>query len=72
MSLAWVLAQGENVHAIPGTASVTHLEENFETFKVSIHECVLNELSALIKQDTVSGHRYAEAMRKTSDTEDYA
>ena len=72
MSLAWVLAQGEHVHAIPGTASVTHLEENFETLKVSINESVLNELSALINQDTVSGHRYPEVMRKTIDTEDYA
>lgn len=72
LSLAWVLAQGEHVHAIPGTASITHLEENFKTLQTSIKETVLNELSALINQDTVSGHRYPEAMRKTIDTEDYA
>ena len=72
MSLAWVLAQGEHVHAIPGTASITHLEENLETLQTSINENIINELSALINQDTVSGHRYPQVMRKTIDTEDYA
>ena len=71
LSLAWVLAQGEHVHAIPGTASITHLEENFATLKVSVTETVLGELSTLINQDTVSGHRYPEAMRKAIDTEDF-
>jgi len=71
LSLAWVLAQGEHVHAIPGTASIPHLEENFATLEVSLPAAVFEEISSLINQSTVSGHRYPERMRKTIDTEDY-
>ena len=71
LSLAWVLAQGEHVHAIPGTASIAHLEENFETLNQTVPAEVLNEVSVLINQSTVTGHRYPEAMRKAIDTEEF-
>lgn len=71
LSLSWVLAQGEHVHVIPGTASIAHLEENLNTLHVTISQHVLDEISALINQDTVSGHRYSPASRKAIDTEDY-
>jgi aryl-alcohol dehydrogenase-like predicted oxidoreductase len=71
LSLAWVLAQGEHIHAIPGTASLAHLEENFDTLQQSISPSVFDEVSDLINQNTVSGHRYPEAMRKAIDTEEF-
>ena len=71
LSLAWVLAQGEHVHAIPGTTKVDHLEANGAVSALSVSAEVLAEAGALINQHTVSGHRYAEAMRKTIDTEDF-
>ena len=71
LSLAWVLAQGDHVHAIPGTASITHLEENFATLDKNIAPSVFEEVSALINQSTVSGHRYPDAMRKAIDTEEF-
>lgn len=71
LSLSWVLAQGEHIHVIPGTASIAHLEENLDTACIAVTQPVLDELSALINQSTVSGHRYSPAMRKAIDTEDY-
>ncbi|MEP3891930.1 MAG: aldo/keto reductase [Hellea sp.] len=71
LSLAWVLAQGAHVHAIPGTASIAHLEENFETLNKTVETAVVEEVSNLINHDTVSGHRYPERMRKAIDTEEF-
>ncbi|MDF1681214.1 aldo/keto reductase [Ponticaulis sp.] len=71
LSLYWVLSQGEHVHAIPGTGSIPHLEENFATLELSVSDDILGKAGKLINQGTVSGHRYPEAMRKTIDTEDY-
>lgn len=71
LSLAWVLAQGKHVHAIPGTASIAHLEENFDTLNKTITAEVAEEVSNLINHDTVSGHRYPERMRRAIDTEEF-
>lgn len=71
LALAWVLAHGDNVHAIPGTTSMAHMHENLATLDISVSEAVLAEVGALINQQSVSGHRYPEVMRGTIDTEDY-
>ena len=71
LSLAWVLAQGEHVHVIPGTSSISHLEENLATLDKIIEPNVFEKISDLINQSTVAGHRYSDAMRKAIDTEDY-
>ncbi|WP_284124354.1 aldo/keto reductase [Parerythrobacter aestuarii] len=71
LALAWVLAQGEHVHAIPGTTSIEHMRENFAGGSVAVSSDVLAKASGLINQQTVSGHRYPEVMRNTIDTEDY-
>ena len=71
LSLSWVLAQGAHIHVIPGTACIAHLEENIDTLNLSVSQTLLDELSALINQSTVAGHRYAPAMRKAIDTEEF-
>lgn len=71
LALAWVLAQGDHVHAIPGTTSMAHMRENFEAASVRVDEDIFVQADALINQQTVSGHRYPEGIRKTIDTEDY-
>lgn len=71
LSLAWLLAQGEHVHAIPGTTNIDHMKENFDGATTIVSDRVLAEVSALINQKTVCGHRYPEVMRSTIDTEDY-
>jgi hypothetical protein len=72
LSLSWLLAQGDHVVTIPGTASIAHLEENIARWDWALPVAVAQEVSNLINHDTVSGHRYGENMRKTIDTEDFA
>jgi aryl-alcohol dehydrogenase-like predicted oxidoreductase len=72
LALAWVLAQGMHVHAIPGTTKPDHLETNFAAAALTVSSDLLAQAGALINQQTVRGHRYAETMRKTIDTEEFA
>ncbi|WP_336979623.1 aldo/keto reductase [Altererythrobacter fulvus] len=69
---AWVLSRGDNVHVIPGTTSLQHLEDNYNAANVAISQDVLDRADALINQQTVAGHRYHDAIRPTIDTEDFA
>ncbi|SMQ73341.1 Predicted oxidoreductase [Altererythrobacter xiamenensis] len=71
LALAWVLAQGDHVHAIPGTTSIEHMRENFAASSLEIATDVLTRAGAIINEQTVKGHRYSEAMRQSIDTEDY-
>lgn len=71
LALAWVLAQGDHVHAIPGTTKTNHLRENFTSRSIHVDSKVLEEIGQLINQQAVSGHRYPETIRATIDTEDY-
>lgn len=71
LSLGWVLSQGEHVHAIPGTRSVPHLEENFAALDQAISKDVLERAGQIINHNTIAGHRYPEGMRRTIDTEDF-
>ncbi|ANY19311.1 General stress protein 69 [Tsuneonella dongtanensis] len=72
LALAWVLAQGPHVHAIPGTTSIAHLEENFATLSLDIAPATIAAADDLINQATVSGPRYSPAMQASIDTEDFA
>ncbi|MDE2403584.1 MAG: aldo/keto reductase [Sphingomonadales bacterium] len=71
LSLGWVLSRGEHVHAIPGTTRLDHLAENAARADWRPSPEAVACIDALINQDTVAGHRYAAAMRRTIDTEDF-
>ena len=71
LALGWLLAQGDHVHAIPGTTNTEHMRENFASLDCTITNDALSRAGKLINQQTVSGHRYPEVMRNTIDTEDY-
>ncbi|WP_317929685.1 aldo/keto reductase [Halioxenophilus sp. WMMB6] len=71
LALAWVLAQGEHVVAIPGTSSPAHLAGNIERWQWQPDDTVLQQLDQLINQHTVQGHRYADMMRTNIDTEEF-
>jgi aryl-alcohol dehydrogenase-like predicted oxidoreductase len=72
LSLAWVLAQGEHIVAIPGTANAAHLEENIARWDWEMPEALATELDALINRQTVFGERYNAAMQRSIDTEVFA
>lgn len=72
LSLGWVLAQGEHVVVIPGTARIDHLEENMarSDWRPSAELCA--RLDALINRHTISGGRYPTPQQATIDTEEFA
>ncbi len=72
LSLAWVISRGEHVVAIPGTANLAHLEENGARADWAPERKVLDELDALINQNTVAGPRYPEVIQRGIDTEEFA
>lgn len=72
LSLAWVLSRGDHVHVIPGTTRLDHLAQNVARADWRPDQAVLDRLDALINRHTVAGPRYAEAMQKTIDTEEFA
>lgn len=72
LSLAWVLSRGEHIVAIPGTASIAHLEENFARADWILPTDAAARIDALINERTVAGPRYGETMQRTIDTEQFA
>ncbi|AKH42947.1 aryl-alcohol dehydrogenase-like predicted oxidoreductase [Altererythrobacter atlanticus] len=71
LSLAWVLSRGGNVHVIPGTTNLRHLEDNYNAGNLDVSTDVLEEADRLINHQTISGHRYHDAIRPTIDTEEF-
>ncbi|MCA0244917.1 MAG: aldo/keto reductase [Proteobacteria bacterium] len=72
LALAWLLAQGEHVHVIPGTSSTAHLADNLGAAAVRLTPDQVRRLDALINPRTVSGVRYTLAAQADVDTEDFA
>ncbi len=71
LALAWVLSRGDNVHVIPGTTRIEHLKENLSRANWVPEPELLDEVGALINQQTVAGSRYHAPMQKTIDTEEF-
>ncbi len=72
LSLAWVLSRGEHVHAIPGTASIAHLEENVARTDWLPDHSLLDAVDRLINQNTVAGERYSRSLQAAVSTEEFA
>jgi aryl-alcohol dehydrogenase-like predicted oxidoreductase len=58
LTLAWVLAQGENIVPIPGTKRRTYLEENVGALDIKLSRSDIDEISGLIPVDAAAGDRY--------------
>lgn len=71
LALAWVLAQGEHIVAIPGTTSPAHVEENWEAQAVTVPADVLARLDVLFAPDAIAGPRYNPAGQADVDTEEF-
>lgn len=71
LAIAWVLAQGEHVVAIPGTTKITHLEENQGAGAIRLDAVTLKELDALFRPGCVAGERYPPATQAENDTENF-
>jgi len=71
LSLAWVLSRGEHVVAIPGTTNFSHLEDNFKAGSIALAAETIEQLDAIMNQDTVVGPRYNAGTQKEIDTEEF-
>ncbi|MDZ7770625.1 MAG: aldo/keto reductase [Woeseiaceae bacterium] len=49
LALAWVLQRGDNMHVIPGTTSIQHLQEDWDAKDVKLSSEVCRKLEALIR-----------------------
>ena len=71
LALAWVLARGEHVVAIPGTTKIPHLRDNVAAADIGLSASTLARLEALINRRNVVGARYDAAAQAGVDTEEF-
>ncbi len=71
LALAWLFAQGAHILPIPGTTSITHLEENIVAAELTLADEVLERAGSLINGETVHGPRYNAATQTEIDTEEF-
>jgi len=72
LALAWVLAQGDHIVAIPGTSNPDHLAENLRAGDLTVSAPILERAGQLINQQSVHGTRYNTATQASIDTEEFA
>ena len=61
LTLAWILAQGDDFIPIPGTTKVKNLEENVAAAQVKLSAGEVAEIRRACEQADVAGGRYPEA-----------
>ncbi|MDR3447570.1 aldo/keto reductase [Dyella sp.] len=62
LALAWVLAQGSNIFAIPGTRRIGRLDENLAAVDLTLSPEELKTIDAVFPPDAAAGARYAGPM----------
>lgn len=65
LTIAWLLAQGEDIFPIPGTKNIKYLEENLGALGVELAKEEEKEIRRLIEKAEVHGGRYPEGMEGT-------
>lgn len=62
LTLAWLLAQGEDIIPIPGTKKIKYLEENLGALEVQLSKEEEREVRELVERAEVHGGRYPEPL----------
>ncbi|KAL5001699.1 NADP-dependent oxidoreductase domain-containing protein [Aspergillus recurvatus] len=65
LTLAWLLAQGDDIFPIPGTTRTSALVENVESLKVELTEADEKRFRGIISEAEVAGGRYPDAYAGT-------
>lgn len=60
LALAWVLAQGDDIAPIPGTTSVSHLEQNLAALEIKLSKGDLARIEQAFPRGATSGERYSD------------
>jgi len=71
LALAWVLAQGDHVLAIPGTRFEDCAEQNLASAGLHLDESVITKAGKIMSPMTVSGERWSDKLLKEVDSEQY-
>jgi hypothetical protein len=71
LALAWLLAKAPHIIPIPGTRSLTHLQDDLGGAEVTLDAATMQRLDALINPRTVVGARYDAAAQAGVDTEEF-
>lgn len=66
LALAYIISQGDDVTAIPGTKSIARLYENIGALSVELTGPELEELAAMIPPEAVAGERYPADLLKNA------
>jgi aryl-alcohol dehydrogenase-like predicted oxidoreductase len=61
LTLAWLLAQGDDIFPIPGTTNIGRLEENLGALKLKLSKEEEQEIREACEKAEVLGGRYPEA-----------
>ncbi|MEB8433289.1 aldo/keto reductase [Cocleimonas sp. KMM 6892] len=69
LSLAWLLAKGEDIIPIPGTSNIDHMLENAGAGDIQLPTEIVEQLDQLINDKTVKGERYSKALMESIDSE---
>ena len=64
ITLAWLLAQGPDVVAIPGTRYAKRLDENLGALNVTLSPNEVSRISAAVPAGAAAGKRYPAAGMK--------
>jgi len=71
LALAWVLAQGDHILAIPGTRFEDSAKENLESAAIELDESVIEKAAEIVSPVSVSGERWNDTLLKEVDSEQY-
>jgi aryl-alcohol dehydrogenase-like predicted oxidoreductase len=71
LSLAWLLARGDDIIPIPGTVQIAHLEEDLGAPRVALSAAHMERLDALFAHGRIHGERYNAASMAEVDSEEY-
>ena len=69
--IAWVLAQRENIIALPGTRSIEHLEDNLTASSLYLPDECLSRLNKTFSIENIHGDRYPPQTQAEIDTEEF-
>jgi aryl-alcohol dehydrogenase-like predicted oxidoreductase len=61
LTLAWLMAQGDDIFPIPGTTKIERLQENLDATKIKLSSEEEKEIRQACENAEVHGGRYTEA-----------
>jgi aryl-alcohol dehydrogenase-like predicted oxidoreductase len=70
LSLAWLLAQGEDIIPIPGTKQEKYLLENIKAVDIQLSAADLAAIDEAIRKNPIKGARYPEELLKMFNLKD--